>query len=63
MKRMGQFDDDGPILDHFGLAVVAAQEGGEVIVKPRFAQQQTVTKTLLAAQSWERSHLSGPDSL
>jgi hypothetical protein len=41
MKRMGQFDDDGPILDHFGLAFVAAQEGGEVGVKPRFAQPQT----------------------
>jgi hypothetical protein len=41
MKRMGQFDDDGPILDHFGLAFVAAQEGGEVRFKPRFAQPQT----------------------
>jgi hypothetical protein len=41
MKCMGQFDDDGPILNHFGVTFVAAQEGGEVLVKPRFAQPQT----------------------
>jgi hypothetical protein len=41
MKCMGQFDDDGPIVNHFGVTFVAAQEGGEVLVKPRFAQPQT----------------------
>jgi hypothetical protein len=41
MKCMGQFDDDGPIVNYFGVTFVAAQEGGEVLVKSRFAQPQT----------------------
>jgi hypothetical protein len=60
---MGQLDDDGPILDHIGLAFVAAHEGDRSASNPGSLSRRRITKTLLAAQNWERSHRSGPDSL
>ena len=41
MKRMRQLDGNDAILDHCGLASVAAQEAGKVLANPGFAQPQT----------------------